>query len=177
MTLQWEVTYPLPTTDPCPLGATTPIGSGLWATLVLEPLPYVIAGLSPDLAEGAEALLERGRRAMARSAGLQVTPTVPKLAVVAAGPHALGDLAFRTRKGDGEGWHPGVAAGGLLALAVATAQAGSVPSELARGCASVVRVATGAGLRTIEFTLCPDLRPGVRIRLGAVQLDRERSAA
>lgn len=171
MNHHWHVTYPLPAGEPCPAGPCAPVGVyGLAATLVRFPTWYLIVGLDPDEADGLEAHLEDARLRLAHDIGLRATATVPKLAVVAAGG-ALADFRYRTRLAAGGGWHDRVASSGLLALAVAAARSHTVPGQLLAGPASLVRVATPAGVRTIEYITRPNGRPGVRLCLGDVHLE------
>jgi hypothetical protein len=75
--------------------------------------------------------LETIRCAVAAMFNIDVTVATPKLALVANGGSHGTDLLYRTRLADGEGWHCGAAASGLLALGGAATTVGTRVNELA----------------------------------------------
>jgi hypothetical protein len=184
----WTITYPLPD-DPdslLPLGPATAVPQLLSsATLITEPTPYVLvtfAGEDPRESPLTNALLESARRAIARAAGIRLTDTVPKLALVSRSMTSGFDLQFCTRMFPPDAvaadahhstcWHSGVATGGVLALALAAADARTVPGAvLPQGCERTVRVATPAGPRVLEYVTGPDGRPAVRVDIGRVTVE------
>lgn len=174
MNSPWAITYPFPPAPQWPLGPCSPLGStGLVATFVVYPTPYVIVAVDPRIAEKMDLALEAGRVQVARDTGLRCSPTVPKLAALAASSTSGADLVYRTRMGMTLGWHPKVASSGLLALAVAVATPNTVPWLLLGGQRSEVRVATRAGVRRIGLE-AGAAGSSVRLCLGEVTVDRPR---
>jgi 2-methylaconitate cis-trans-isomerase PrpF len=170
----WDITYPLPSGDVFPLGVAT-ADAPIPVTLVVEPTAYVIA--AAPLGDVDDDELERLRCNIARRAGISITETVPKLALVST--TTGGGVAFRTRKfaphaaAPGEScWHHGIATTGLLALAIALDVAGSIPRALVgRTLPAVVSVATPAGPKSLAYIVGPDGKPAVRLNLGNVTIE------
>lgn len=113
------------------------------------------------LAAEDDVAIESVRTTLAARVGLPVSPTVPKVGLVASADEHGVDLLFRTRMSPEDGWHPGAPGSGLQALGVAAMLEGSVVDGLLPS-TSTTRwsVLTPAGLREVA------LRPGPTGALG-----------
>jgi hypothetical protein len=165
-TYQWLVSVPVPESQ---LATEAREVEGFQASMVTFPLAYVMVqwpedGFLDAVSAHDERRLDRIRHEFAAQAGIDVSPTVPKLGLVA---HVLdGDATlFRTRQAEGGKWHPGAPGSGCIAfgaaaLTLATVVNLVVPDPLATSWL----VVTPAGLRMVDVCTCPDGRRGLRVR-------------
>jgi hypothetical protein len=134
-----------------------PGGGSLPCTLLDGANRYLVVGLDPDRAHEHEQVLEALRQQVAVRAGWVPTDNEPKLSCVAATGDPARPLAFRVRQNPVQGWHPAMAASGVLALAAAAATAGTVVADLLGGPADgTVEVRTPGGNRGFFVTPAGD---------------------
>lgn len=148
----WTGHYRLPH-DAFPLGEHVEVAvasNRYMATLVNRPVPYTIVAwdTSTTPTPEQEADLEQVRRAMCTLANVEMSASIPKLAVVSAGDGAA-RLFFRGRLAQGKPWHPRVASTGLLGLGVALTRDGTTAALVGGPLGSKMVVGTPAGLRVI----------------------------
>lgn len=131
-------------------------GRLLKASLIDGANRYLLVQVDPDEAEEIEDDLEAMRVDLTRAAGWDITDTEPKLGCVGH-PRGSEDLRFRVRQNVAQGWHPGMAASGMVSLALAAARHGSVvANELGGAVTGTITADTPAGMRSVSVKASGD---------------------